>query len=129
MEMDWLFGLIRVVRKDLCNRGVENKILAERPSFQIHQCLVHFQKNCLVVGDVRSTSLKNHTASPKMQNYGAVVENRLTPLPPPPSTTMYVPPPVNPTEECCDPSKLCRKMALPLLRSNQTPSGVLCNLT
>ena len=42
----------------------------------------------------------------------------LTIPPPPPPATMYVPPPVNPTEECCDPSKLCRKMATPLLRSN-----------
>ena len=66
MEMGWWYGLIGVVRKDVCKRGVENKILADRPSCQIHLCLVHFQKNCLVVGDVQSTSLKNHTASPKM---------------------------------------------------------------
>ena len=65
-----------------------------------------------------------------MPDHGAVAGIGLTllPAPPPLPTTMYVPLPVNPTEECCEPSKLCRKMALPLLRSNQTPSGVLCNL-
>ena len=106
---------------------LRNKSLAARPSCQVLLCLVHFQNKCFRWGAI----IENYTALPKMPNNEAVVAIiGLAIPPPPPPATMYAPPPVNPTEECCDPSILQNCAARWRCHCCiQTPSGVLYNLT